>query len=345
MNKNTTETSKIRMLLASYYDRQLIGPLLEPLRPQVDVIDVNRNRNLTLEELLQFIPDVHAVIAADEPYSAEVLNRAEHLMIIARDGAGYDKVDLETATALGIVVTRAPVVIDATANLAIGLLIAMVRKIPSADSAIRHNKWTDRQLFLCPDLTGMTLGLAGFGLVGQKMAPRGKALGMEVIAYDNADVSSAAKAAGVRVVSLEELLATSDVVSVHLRHTPQTRHFFNAQTFSKMKRGAYFINTARGGIVKEADLVEAIQSGHLAGAGLDVFECEPVAMDNPLLALPNVVITPHVAGDTTTTMMTATKMNVEQILTLFSGGKPSQMLNPEVWSKARVHGFLKQGRP
>lgn len=333
----------IRVLLTSYYDREVIADQLKRLRSSAEVIDVNRGRNLTLDEMLQAVPGIHATIAADEPYTREVFERGSELLIVARDGAGFDKIDLQAASEHGVVVTRAPVVIDATANLVIGLMIALVRKIPFADRAIRQNKWTDRSSFLCPDLTGMTLGIVGFGQVAQKVAVRARALGMKLLAYDIADVRKAARSTGTQILSLDELLAQSDVVSVHLRHTPKTKNFFCANLFTKMKKGAYFVNTSRGEIVKESDLVEALACGHLTGAALDVFREEPINPQNPLLALPNVVLTPHLAGDTSTTMIAAIEMNVAQIIDILAGRKPSNILNSEVWDRARIHS-LKQER-
>ena len=329
-----------RVLITSYYDRKVIADQLERLRASVEIIDGNRGRTFTLQEVLDSVPGVNAVIAADELYTEEVFQRASDLLIVAREGTGYDKIDLEAATAHGVVVTRAPVVHHATANLTIGLIISLVRKIPFADQAIRQNKWTDRTSLLCPDVTGMTLGLAGFGQVGQEVAARARALGMKLLVHDSADVSEAARTVGASVVGLDELLASSDVLTVHLRHTKETAHFFCAETFGKMKKGAYFINTSRGGIVKESDLIDALESGHLAGAALDVFEDEPTNPDNPLLAMPNVVLTPHVAGDTSTTMIKAIEMNVTQILDLLAGQKPSNILNPQVWQSARIHKNL-----
>lgn len=329
-----------RVLITSYYDRKVIADQLERLRASVEIIDGNRGRTFTLQEVLDSVPGVNAVIAADELYTEEVFQRASDLLIVAREGTGYDKIDLEAATAHGVVVTRAPVVHHATANLTIGLIISLVRKIPFADQAIRQNKWTDRKSLLCPDVTGMTLGIVGFGQVGQEVAARARALGMKLLVHDSADVSEAARTVGASVVGLDELLASSDVLTVHLRHTKETAHFFCAEIFGKMKKGAYFINTSRGGIVKESDLIDALESGHLAGAALDVFEDEPTNPDNPLLAMPNVVLTPHVAGDTSTTMIKAIEMNVTQILDLLAGKKPSNILNPQVWQSARIHKNL-----
>ena len=332
---------RIRVLVTSYYDRGVIGQSLAPLHEVAELIDANRNRNLTADELRRAIPGVHATIAADEPYTGDVFELAHDLLLVARDGAGFDGVDLQAATGHGVVVTRAPVVFDATANHTIGLMIALVRKIPFADRAIREGRWTDRRSLLCPDLTGMTLGIVGFGEVGRRVAARARALGMKLLAFDAADVCEPARLAGAEVASLDALLARSDVVSVHVPHTPQTRALFCRALFGRMKRGAYFINTSRGPIVSESDLAEALASGHLAGAALDVFKKEPVDPASPLLAMPNVVLTPHVAGDTTTTMAAAVELNVAQILDLLDKKRPSHMLNPEVWDRARIHRFVR----
>ena len=176
-----------RVLITSYYDRKVIDDQLKRLQSSAEVIEVNRGRNLTLEEVLQNVAGIQGIIAADEPYTAEVFERASELLIIARDGTGFDKIDLKAASAHGVVVTRAPVVHHATANLTIGLIISLVRKIPFADQAIRQNKWTDRKSLLCPDVTGMPLGLVGFGQVGREVAARARALGMKLLIYDLAD--------------------------------------------------------------------------------------------------------------------------------------------------------------
>ena len=325
--------------MTNYYDREVIAEALWPLRQAATIVDRSCQRNFTLDEIRDAIPGHHAIIAADEPYSREILECADKLLILARDGTGYDKIDLQAATELGIVVTRAPVVADATANLTVGLMIALVRQVLLADCAVRSQRWTDRASLLCPDLTGMTLGIIGFGDIGRRVATRATSLGMNVEVYNRSDVTESARNAGAKAVSLNELLANADVVSIHLPHTPDTRGFCCRELFRKMKKGAYFLNTARGELVREEDLVEALKSSHLAGAALDVFQKEPVDPNNPLLDLPNVLLSPHMCGDTTTTMIQATEINVAQIVDLFSGRKPSPILNPEVWRKARIHAI------
>ena len=328
-----------RVLLTTYYDRDVIAGPLERLGGSADIVDVGRGRCLTREELVGALPGVHVTVAADENYDADVLDAATDLALIARDGTGYETIDLDAATERGILVTRAPVVHFCTANLVIGLMLAVVRKIPLGNRGVREGQWTDRAQWLCPDVTGMTLGIVGFGQVGREVAKRAQALGMKVVCSDLADVSAAATALGVEVRPLDELLGEADVVTVHIRHTDATAGLFNADLFAKMERGAYFVNTSRGGIVDEPALVDALASGRLAGAALDVFVQEPTPVDNPLLAFENVVATPHVAGDTTTTMAQAVEMNVTQILDCLAGRKPDHLLNPDAWAGARVHAL------
>lgn len=334
------EVFRPRVLMVTYYDRDIIAEPVDRLRGFADIIDINLGRCLTEEEMLAQLPGVHVVIAADELYSPKVLDSAKDLMLIAREGTGYDKIDLDDTTDRGIIVTRAPVVHHATANVAMGLIIATVRKIPQCNSGVRKGLWTDRGRWLCPDIMGMTLGLVGFGQVGREVAKRAIGFGMKIMTYDPMDVSDAAKQLGVQVVSLDEVLKNSDVISVHVRHMKETAGMFDAELFSKMKKDSYFINTARGGLVNEKDLLKAVKSGHLAGVGLDVFAEEPTPVDNELLSFDNVVCTPHIAGDTTTTMVTAIEVNVQQIADVLAGKRPEYFLNPQVWEKARLHNII-----
>lgn len=328
---------KLRTLLATYYDRDVISDVIEPLASFSEIVDKNMGRCLTRGELLESLPGVHVTIAADEKYTQEVLEQAEDLVLISRDGVGFDGVDLEAATERGILVTRAPVMIESTANLTIGLMVALVRKMTFCDREIRRNRWSDRRLWLCPDLTGMTIGIVGFGQIGKQVAKRAMAMGMKILAYDIADIEYTLEESSIPYAPLEELLEKSDVVSVHMNATPANAGMFNRDLFLRMKKDSYFINCSRGSIVDEASLMEALNSGHLAGAALDVFSQEPPPDNFPLFALENVICTPHVAGDTTTTMKQAIRLNVQQIDDIRQGKKPSHLLNPAVWDKARIH--------
>ena len=328
------------VLLASYYDREVVAGPLQRLGEFARVTDANRGRNLTRSELLAAVPGMHVTVAADERYTAEVLDAADSLLLIARDGTGYDGVDVDAASGRGILVARAPVVHDATANMVIGLMLALVRKIVAGNEGVRAGLWTERRRWLCPDVTGMTLGVVGYGQVGRAVSARAQSLGMQVVAADTADVGADAQAAGVEFVTLGTLLASADIVSVHVRHSAATAGMFGAARFAAMKAGAYFINTARGGLVDEAALLVALNGGHLAGAALDVLAIEPPAPDNPLFRCENVICMPHVGGDTSTTMVRAIAINVSQIADCCGGRQPPNLLNPQVWPDARLHRYL-----
>jgi D-3-phosphoglycerate dehydrogenase len=339
-----TEAFRPCVLFSCFYDRPIIAEPLGRLRAMADVREVNRGRNLTEQELLESLPGAHAVIAADEKYPPRLLDAAGDLVLIAREGTGYDGVDVEAATQRGILVTNAPVVHRATANMTIGLLIAMVRKILICDRDVREGRWTQRDRRVCPGLTEMTLGIMGFGLVGREVAARAAALGMKVLVYNRSDVSDEVQRLGARTGSFEEVLAGSDVVSVHIRHSPQTDRMFAKDQFAQMKHGAYFMNMARGGIVDEGALIEALQSRHLAGAAMDVFAEEPPSPDNPLLAMQNVVCAPHVGGETTSTMRQGVDMAVDELCACLDGRRPAHLVNPVAWDHARLHELLSAKR-
>jgi D-3-phosphoglycerate dehydrogenase len=332
---------KPHVLLTSFYDRSIIGQTVDRLHSLADVLEVNRGRNLNEQELFESLPGMHASIAADEKYPAHLLDRAEDLVLIAREGTGYDGIDVAAATERGILVTNAPVVHQATANVAIGLLIGMVRKLYIGDRDVRENRWTDRDHRTCPALSDLTLGLLGFGLVGREVAKRAQALGIKALVYNRSGVSDAATWQ-VETGSMEQVLARSDVISIHIRHCPETTNLMGRSQFRKMKRGAYFINTARGGIVDEAALIEALQQGHLAGAALDVFAQEPPAPDNPLLGMDNVICTPHIGGETTTNMRVGMHMAIDQIESCLAGRRPETLVNPDAWEHARLHRLLSE---
>ena len=327
------------ILLTSFYERPVIAEGLERLATLGEVREVNRGRNLTRQELLECLPGADACIAADEKYDAALLDTADKLTLIAREGTGYDGIDVQAATDRGILVTNAPAVHEATANLTIGLLIALVRRILVCDRGVREDLWTRRDHWLCPDVTGLTLGILGFGQVGRAVARRAVAMGMKVLVYNRSDVTAAAADLGAAVSSLDDVLTDSDVVSLHIRHSRETDGMFDARLFAKMKKGAYFINTARGGMVDESALLDALTSGRLTGAAVDVLAQEPPDTGHPLLVMDNVICTPHVAGETTTSMREAFDLAVEQVFDCFEGRKPQHLVNPEAWDKARIRAL------
>lgn len=261
-----------------------------------EVIYNPTSRPLTSTELVELLPGCHGYIAGLDYVDRAALDAADQLKIIARYGAGVDRVDLAAAKEKGIMVTNTPGANTVSvAELAIGLMLALVRNIPPANSATKQGEW--------PRLRGMSLagkvvGLVGFGAIGQQVARRLQPFDCTLVAYDPFPNEAFAKAHDVALLPLDGVLEQADIVSLHLPATPETRGLVNAEFLGKMKPGACLINTARGEIINEADLLSALQSGQLGGAGLDVFASEPPGADNRLLQLPQVIATPHTGAHT-----------------------------------------------
>ncbi len=324
---------KPRVAVTTYYDRDLIEPALAPLRARADVrYGAPVGRNLHASELVEALSGAVGVIAADERYDASILDAAPRLRIIAREGAGYNGIDVTEATRRGVAVTNAPVVHEATATMTLGLMFAVVRKLLTCDRAVRAGHWTDRGRFLNPGLDGRTLGLIGFGMIGKGVARRALPCGMRVMAHSPSLTASGAARHGVTAAPFERVLSESDIVSLHVPLTEQTRGLIGASQLAAMRRGAYLINTCRGRVVDEPALIDALASGHVAGAGLDVLADEPPDPGNPLLSMEQVVLSPHMGGDTERTMVRAVEVACQNVLACLDGSTPPTILNPEVLS-------------
>ncbi len=229
--------------------------------------------------------------------NAQLLEKAQRLRAIGRAGVGVDNVDLDAATKKGLVVMNTPGGNAASvAEHAVALMLALVRRLPQADSTLKQGKWEKKKL-IGTELRAKTLGLIGLGKIGMEVARLAQAFQMQVLAYDPYISSILAREQNVQLVPLEELLRSSDFVSMHASATPETRHLLNAKTLGMAKLGVRIVNCARGELINEADLLAALESGQVAGAGLDVFEQEP-PKDFKLVSHPNVVATPHIAGST-----------------------------------------------
>jgi D-3-phosphoglycerate dehydrogenase len=252
----------------------------------------------TKETLDAELPAADALIVRSATrVTSAVLERATKLRVVGRAGVGVDNVDLDAATRRGVLVMNTPGGnAPSVAEHTLALMLAMARKIPALDSAMHAGRW-EKSKGQGTELRGKTLGLVGLGRVGAEVARRARALEMRVLACDPFLTEDAARQAGVGLVSLDQLLAESDFLSLHTALVPETERIINAANLAKTKRGAYLVNTARGELVDEVALAEALRSGQLAGAGLDVFAVEP-PKDSPLVALPNLIATPHVAGST-----------------------------------------------
>ena len=227
----------------------------------------------------------------------DLLAAAPNLRIVARAGTGVDNIDVSAASARGILVVNAPGANSiSVAEHACALMLALARAVPAADRAMKQGKW-EKKRFVGTELRGKTLGIAGFGRIGQEVAPRARAFGMRVVAHDPFIAQEVAEGLGVELLSLDEVCAVADFLTLHLPSTPDTRHLFNDELFARVKPGLRIINTARGDLIDEGALRRAIEQGLVAAAALDVFETEP-PVDWTLAQLPQVVATPHIAAST-----------------------------------------------
>ena len=249
-------------------------------------------------KLLEAVADADALLVRSATtVDAEVIAAAPKLKIIARAGVGLDNVDVDAATAAGVLVVNAPTSnIHSAAEHAMALLLAAARQIPAADATLREHTWK-RSSFMGAEIYGKTAGVVGLGRIGQLVAQRLAAFGAQVIAYDPYVPPARAAQLGIEMLPLDDLLARADVISVHLPKTKETAGLLGAETLAKTKPGVIIVNAARGGLIDEHALAEAIKSGHVRGAGLDVFASEPCT-DSPLFELPQVVVTPHLGAST-----------------------------------------------
>ena len=268
----------------------------EALRAEGWTVDTKSGRKP--EELAGDLANADALIVRSATQvTASLIEAAPKLRVIARAGTGVDNVDVAAASARGILVMNAAGANSiSVAELAMGLMLALARALPAADASMKQGVW-EKKRFMGSELRGKMLGVIGFGRIGREVASRARAFGMDVVAYDPFLASRAADAAGVPLVDLDNLLSRADFITLHVPALPETRHLINAKRIAQMKKGVRIVNTARGELVDDAALAAAITSGHVAGAGLDVFDPEPPT-DTTLTKLPQVIATPHIAAST-----------------------------------------------
>ncbi len=272
-------------------------------------------------------------------FSREVIEQLDRCIIIGVGSVGVDMVDVEAATEAGIVVTNVPdVFIEEVADHAMMLLLAAGRRAKLMDQMVHDGRWFEGRPLLneVPRLWGQTLGLLSFGNVSTAVARRAKPFGMNVIAHDPYVTELKLTAEGVEPVSFDELLARSDYLSIHAPLNAETRHMLSTNQFAAMKKTAVLINAARGPIVDEAALVKALESGEIAAAGLDVLEKEPPDADNPLLGLPNVLLSPHVASATTRMRPETRRRAAREIALALTGRWPMSCVNPTVLPRVEL---------
>jgi len=273
--------------------------------------------------------DAHAILARLGTVTRRVISAAPQLRIIARHGVGVDAVDLAAATERGVVVTTTGSVnAAAVAEYSFALLLALARKIVRADGGMRDGAWS-RDALVGTELDGGTLGVIGLGAIGRRVARAGHGFGMRVLAHDPAVAQPMDD--WVSAVDLDALLAQSDFVTLHVRLTPESRRLIDARALARMKPGACLVNTSRGEVVDEAALIDALSAGRLAGAALDTYEHEPLPADSPLRRLDNVVLSPHVAGQTQAALIRVATTAATGILDELAGRRPQYVYNPEAY--------------
>jgi D-3-phosphoglycerate dehydrogenase len=296
-----------------------------------ELIYPKKMNQLTEAELLDHLGGITAALAGSEPYTRRVLAAHPQLRVIARAGVGYDAVDLQAATEQGVAVTITPNTNqDAVAEHTFTLILALAKNLISQHNGTVQGRWP-RQANL--PLRGRTLAIAGLGRIGKAVAIRGACFGMRLLAYEPFPDHEFAGQYGVSFVAWEELLARADFLSLHMPATKESRHLINRHTLARMKPTAFIINTARGTLINEADLVEALRGKKIGGAGIDVFEQEPPG-DHPLFHLENVVITPHAAGVDLQSRDDMALSAAQAIVSLSTGEWPAEkVVNPEVRAK------------
>jgi len=249
------------------------------------------------DELARSLDGIWGTVAGSEPYTREVLQQATSLRVIARCGVGYDAIDVDAATENGVAVLITPEGnFESVADFALALMLACVRRLVAADQAVRSGDW--RPTELSGDLARATVGIVGLGRIGRAVAQRLRGFGCRILGVETQPDQTACAQLGIELMTLEEVLPLADVLTLHVPRTPETYHLIGTRELGMMKRSAVLVNTARGGIVDEWALFDALSAGALAGAGLDVFEQEPIAGDHPLRQCSNVILSGHVSAFT-----------------------------------------------
>lgn len=271
-----------------------------------------------------------------EPIDAEAMDACPGLRVVSNMAVGYDNIDVEAATKRRVLVTNTPgVLTETTADLAWTLLMAAARCLPAAFRYLREGQWKtwEPEALLGQDIAGATLGIVGMGRIGVAMAKRARGFDMKVLYHDPVPRLEAAREVGAYYRDLPDLLRDADFISVHVPLTPQTRGMFGAEQFAMMKPTAVFVNTARGPVVDQAALYQALRDRRIFAAGIDVFTTEPLPLDDPLLTLDNVVLTPHIASASVATRSRMATLAAENLLAVTRGQRPQHLVNPGAWGK------------
>jgi len=288
-------------------------------------------RTLNQEQLLSLIEDIDGVLAGDDDFSAAVLEKAGHLKVISKFGVGVDRIDLAAATRMGIQVANAPGTNKhAVADMAIGLMVSVARSIPLAGNRVRQG---DFKVIIGHSVYGSTLGVIGLGQIGRAVVRRAVGFNMRVLAFEPYPDMNFVRENNVTLTGLKELMQEADFITLHLPSMPETKQMINREALSVVKPGAVLINTARGDLVDEDALLDALTTGRLAGAALDTFAVEPPPCDHPLLQLQNVVVTAHMGGHTREAHQLTGMVAAENLLRVLQGQPPLHLVNKDVIAK------------
>ena len=313
-----------------------VFPSLEPAKAVLSKIggELRLAPEPTPEGILSVARDADAVLTTYAKVTGEMIPQMTKCRVISRFGIGVDNVDIPVATSKGIVVTKVPdYCLDEVSDHAMALLLALIRKIPSSNTRTQSGKWEMKAVVPIHRLRGTVLGLVAFGQIPQLVAPKAQAFGMQVITYDPYVSDEVLKRANVRRVELDELIRTSDYISLHCPLTAETKHLFGADAFQKMKRSAYLVNTARGPVIDEAALAQALDQKLIAGAALDVMEKEPPGT-SPLFGRDNIIVTPHTSFYSEESLVDLQTKAAEEVVRVLSGQAPRNPVNPEVLKTA-----------
>lgn len=280
------------------------------------------------EESRELLPEVDAIIVGIEKLGKEEIDKAAKCKIITKHGVGVDNIDVEYATKRGIIVTNVPAAnSDAVADMTMGLILALSRGIVHSDKNIRNKVWKP---YVGTELAGKVLGIIGTGQIGKKVCQRARlGFNMDIVAYDLYPNNEWAKTMGAEYVELEQLLKTADIVTVHVPFVPDSGYIIGEKELSLMKKTALLINTARGGLIDQKALAEAISKGIIKGAAIDVFEQEP-PWDSTLLKMDDLILTPHISGYTNEALEKTGVVCAENIIAVLEGRTPKHVMNPEV---------------
>ena len=332
-----TRSSSAKKVLVT---RTFPGPIKETLS-QFDLNYRENDGNLSYSELKALVKDKHGILCSiPDKIDTGILAAAKNLQVVSTYSVGYDHIDVKEATKRGIAVTNTPdVLTDATADLTFALLLGIARRVAEGHILVMQRRWKDAwspKFMLGSDLAGKKLGILGMGRIGKAVAKRALGFGLKILYHNRTKLSKKEERSfGVNYRNFDQLLKESDFVSIHVPLTEETYHLINANTIAKMKKSSFLINTARGPIVDEGALFEALKERRIAGAALDVFEMEPLPADSPLLSLNNILLTPHIGSAAEGARYKMGEVAAKNLANILLGKKPLYLVNPD---------YLKHGK-